>query len=210
MDKFLDRCDAGKRLAILLKSYAEQPNAIVLALPRGGVPVADEIAKALALPLDIFIVRKLGVPGYEELALGAIATGGDVVFNDDVIRDLNISQDTIDQVIAAEQKELQRRELTYRGDRPFPELAGKTIILVDDGIATGATMRAAIQALRQEKPKKIIIAMPVAPPDIAEEMAVLADEMFCLLQPRFFNAVGAWYKNFPQTTDEEVFELLKQ
>lgn len=209
MEKFLDRYEAGKVLAEHLKSYVKKSNVIVLALPRGGVPVAYEIAKALFIPLDIFVVRKLGVPGHEELAMGAIATGGTVVFNDEIIRELHISKSAIDQVIQLEQQELQRRELTYRGNRPFPTLKDKTIILVDDGIATGATMRAAIKALRQQNPASIIMAVPVAAFSTCVEMEGLVDKIICPLKPHQFYAVGAWYENFSQTSDEEVFELLK-
>lgn len=209
MEKFFDRHEAGRVLAEQLKPYSKSSNAIVLALPRGGVPVAYEIAKALSIPLDVFIVRKLGVPGHEELAMGAIATGGMIVFNEEIVRDLHISKPAIDQVIQSEQQELQRRELSYRGNRPFPTLQNKTIILVDDGIATGATMRAAIKALHQQNPSKMIMAVPVAAFETCVEMEKLVDKIICPLKPHQFYAVGAWYENFPQTSDEEVFELLK-
>lgn len=208
MERFFDRHEAGRVLAEQLKPYAKKSNVIVLALPRGGVPVAYEIAKTLSIPLDVFIVRKLGVPGHEELAMGAIATGGTVVFNDEIVRELNISKSAIDRVIQSEQQELQRRELTYRGNRPFPTLKGKTIILVDDGIATGATMRAAIKALRQQHPDSIIMAVPVAAFSTCAEMEGLVDKIVCPLKPHQFYAVGAWYENFLQTSDDEVFELL--
>src|SRR3990167_898993 len=208
MERFLDRYQAGKMLAEQLKSYAKKPDVIVLALPRGGVPVAYEVAKKLSVPLEVFIVRKLGVPGHEELAMGAIATGGVVVFNDEIVDNLTISQAAINRVIQAEQQELQRRELTYRGNRPFPALSGKTIILVDDGIATGATMRAAIKSLRQQSPAAIIMAVPVAALSTCEEIANNVDKIVCLLKPHNFYAVGAWYEDFSQTTDNEVFELL--
>ncbi|EKD74155.1 MAG: Phosphoribosyltransferase [uncultured bacterium] len=208
MERFLNRYQAGKLLAEQLKSYAKKPDVIVLALPRGGVPVAYEVAKKLSVPLEVFIVRKLGVPGHEELAMGAIATGGVVVFNDEIVDNLTISQAAINRVIQAEQQELQRRELTYRGNRPFPALSGKTIILVDDGIATGATMRAAIKSLRQQSPAAIIMAVPVAALSTCEEIANNVDKIVCLLKPHNFYAVGAWYEDFSQTTDNEVFELL--
>ncbi|HSW93280.1 MAG TPA: phosphoribosyltransferase [Gammaproteobacteria bacterium] len=208
MEKFFDRHAAGMVLAEQLKSYSKNPNAIVLALPRGGVPVAYEIAKALSVPLDVFVVRKLGVPEHEELAMGAIATGGTVVFNDEIVRELHISKFAIDQVIQSEQEELKRRESAYRGNRPFPVLKDKTIILVDDGIATGATMRAAIMALRKQNPANIVMAVPVAPFSTCVEMEGWVDKIICPLKPYQFYAVGAFYENFSQTSDEEVFELL--
>jgi predicted phosphoribosyltransferase len=210
MDKFTDRQEAGTILAEYLKDYANKSNVIILALPRGGVPVAYEIATALAIPLDIFIVRKLGVPGHEELAMGAIASGGIVIFNKALVNQLNLEQSSIDNVLQVEQKELLRRELLYRGDRPFPELLGKTIILVDDGIATGSTMFAAVKALRKHKPASIIIAVPVAARETCEEMNTLVDKIICPLQPINFYAVGLWYENFSQTSDHEVIELLEK
>lgn len=209
MDKYLDRREAGRVLADQLKAYANQKDVIVLALPRGGVPVAYEIAKALHAPLDVFIVRKLGVPGHEELAMGALATGGVTVFNEDILQELRIPQQAIDRVIKDEEQELKRREHTYRDDKPLPEIKDKTVILVDDGIATGATMRAAIKALRELKPKSIVIAVPVAEVTTCEKMGKIADKIVCPLRPTFFYAVGAWYDNFAQTTDEEVSELLR-
>ncbi len=208
MEKFYDRHDAGKILAEELKPYANNANAIVLALPRGGVPVAYEVAKTLSIPLDVFIVRKLGVPGHEELAMGAIASGDTVVFNEEIVSSFNIPASAIDSVIQSEQQELQRRESTYRDNRPLPILTDKTIILVDDGIATGATMRAAIKALRKHKPADIIVAVPVAALSTCEEMAGLADKIVCPLKPVNFYAVGLWYENFSQTSDDEVTELL--
>ena len=208
MSKYTDRYVAGKVLAKKFTAYANRSDVIVLALPRGGVPVAYEIAEALLAPLDVFIVRKLGVPGHEELAMGAIAMGGVVVFNEDIIRDLKLPQTAIDHVIEAEQKELKRRELIYRGDRSSLHLAGKTIILVDDGIATGATVRAAIKALRQQKPNRIILAVPVAEVTICQEMEMLADQVVCPKKVEHFYAVGQWYQDFSQTTDIEVHELL--
>lgn len=210
MDKFIDRQEAGLVLAEHLKEYAHQSKVIVLALPRGGVPVAFELAKALSIPLDVFIVRKLGVPGYEELAMGALAMGGTVIFNERLISQLHLAQASIDAVLQSEQKELMRRERLYRGDRPFPDLFGKTIILVDDGIATGNTMKAAIKALRKFKPAFIIIAVPVAARETCEEIGKLVDQLICPLKPINFFAVGLWYENFSQTSDTEVIELLEK
>ncbi|OGT45733.1 MAG: phosphoribosyl transferase [Gammaproteobacteria bacterium RIFCSPHIGHO2_12_FULL_41_20] len=210
MKKFSDRYEAGKVLADQLKTYTKNPYVIVLALPRGGVPVAFEIATALSVPLDIFVVRKLGVPGHEELAMGAIATGGVTIFNNDIIKKLNISNSEINNIIKLEQQELMRRESVYRGKKPFPELKDKIIILVDDGIATGATMRAAIRALRQQHLRRLILAVPVAAFSTCAEMENLVDEVVCPLRPHDFYAVGAWYDEFSQTTDEEVSQLLNQ
>ncbi len=209
MQKYLNRRQAGTVLAEHLKQYAHQKNTWVLALPRGGVPVAYEVANALNLPLDIFIVRKLGVPGHEELAMGAIAANGTIIFNNAILQNLMLSETDIQQVIQAEQQELQRRELAYRGNRPLPDLTDKIIILVDEGIATGASIRAAIKALRQKNVQKIILAVPVAATDTVIELINLADEIICPLQSTAFYAVGAWYEDFTQTTDEEVFQLLK-
>lgn len=208
--KYLDRNHAGVVLAELLKKYNRRKDTIVLALPRGGVPVAYEIAMKLCLDLDVFIVRKLGVPGHEELAMGALASGGTVVFNDEIINYLTIQQSSINGVIQSEQKELTRREHLYRGNKPFPHLAEKTIILVDDGIATGSTMKAAIMALQQKQPKEIVVAVPVAARSTCDEMAGLVKTLICPLQPVDFHAVGLWYDNFSQTSDEEVIELLEQ
>jgi len=210
MDRYTDRQAAGKALAAELKAYRSNPDVIVLALPRGGVPVAFEVAKELHVALDVFIVRKLGVPWHEELAMGALAAGGVTVFNDDIIRDLMVSKEAIQRVIADEKAELHRRELAYRGNIPFPDLKNKIVILVDDGIATGATMRAAIKALRQLNPKKIIMAVPVAEYNTCEKMRPLVDQIICPLRPDNFYAVGAWYENFSQTSDEEVYTLLKE
>lgn len=208
MQKFFDRAEAGAILAEHLKKYQHQSNVIVIALPRGGVPVAHEISTVLAAPLDIIVVRKLGVPWHDELAMGAIASGGSIIFNKEIIKNLHIAKSDIDHVIQVEQAELQRRELVYRGARPFPALKNKIVILVDDGIATGATMRAAIKALREHNPAKIIVAIPVAAKETYDEIKKLVDEIVCPLTPINFNAVGSWYENFSQTTDEEVFRLL--
>ena len=207
---YLDRHHAGQVLAELLKNYSNRKDALVLALPRGGVPVAYEIATKLCLDLDVFIVRKLGVPGHEELAMGALASGGTVVFNDEIINYLQIQPSSIDKVIQSEQAELTRREHLYRGNLPLPSITGKTIILVDDGIATGSSMKAAIMALTLKKPEKLIVAVPVAAPATCDEMAGLVKTLICPLRPVNFHAVGLWYDNFSQTSDEEVIELLKQ
>lgn len=209
MDKYSDRHEAGKVLADNLKTYANRQDVIVLGLPRGGVPVAYEVAKALKAPLDVFIVRKLGVPGHEELAMGALATGNITVFNDDILQELAIPKRAIDKVIQSEELELKRREEAYRDNKPIPDFKGKIVILVDDGIATGATMRAAVKALRQLKPAKIIIAIPVAEETTCERMGKIADQIVCPMRPSFFYAVGAWYDDFRQTTDQEVYDLLK-
>ena len=208
--KYIDRRHAGIVLAKLLKEYSRRTDAIILALPRGGVPVAYEIAVALSLTLDVFIVRKLGVPGHEELAMGAIASGGVSVFNEEIVQALHIDQASIDIIKQAELEELIRRERLYRGNSPFPDLLGKTIILVDDGIATGSTMKAALRALQQQKPATIIIAVPVAALSMVDEIADLVDVIVCPLRPVNFYAVGLWYDNFSQTTDEEVIELLEK
>lgn len=214
MEKYRNRQEAGQILARALSAYTDREDVIVLGLPRGGVPVAFEIAQALHVPLDVFIVRKLGVPGHAELAMGAIAMGGAHVFNEDIIQELNISQGEIEAVIEQEQEELKRREIKYRGHCPFPSIQDKTIILVDDGIATGATMRAAIKALRQLKPASLIVAVPVAAKDICEDIfektGTMSDRFVCPLKPLYFYAVGAWYDDFSQTEDEEVYTLLKE
>jgi len=205
---YRNRMDAGRQLAERLKAYVNRDDVLVLALPRGGVPVAYEVAKALNAPLDIFLVRKLGVPGHEELAMGAIATGGVRVLNEDVVNYLGIPARVIDAVAEKELKELERRERSYRGDRPEPNVREKTIILVDDGLATGSTMRAAVAALRQQQPKKIIVAVPVSAPQTCDEYRMGVDEIVCGYTPEPFFGVGQWYVDFSQTTDEEVRELL--
>lgn len=208
--RFRDRRDAGRRLAALLSAYANRSDVLVLALPRGGVPVAFEVARALDAPLDVFLVRKLGVPGHEELAMGAIASGGVGVLNDELVRDLNLPAHVVAAVTAREQQELARRERLYRGDRPRPEVHGRTVILVDDGLATGATMSAAIKALRQQRPDRIVVAVPVAAPESCAALREEADDIVCAITPEPFYAVGLWYADFSQTTDEEVRDLLAQ
>jgi predicted phosphoribosyltransferase len=205
---FHDRAEAGRLLADRLEKYAGKPDVIVLALPRGGVPVAYEVAHALKVPMDVFIVRKLGVPGHEELAMGAVATGAVRVLNDQVVSGLGIPDYVIDAVVNWETEELKRRERLYRGSRPAPDVRGKTVILVDDGLATGSTMLAAAQALRQQKPGRIVVAVPVAAPDTCELLQSQVDEVICPVTPEPFYAVGLWYRDFSQTTDEEVRELL--
>jgi predicted phosphoribosyltransferase len=210
VSRFRDRHDAGRRLAARVRGYAHRPDVIVLALPRGGVPVGYEVAKALGVPLDVFVVRKLGLPWHEELAMGAIASGGVRVLDADLIRVARVSENDIERVTAAEQAELERRERQYRGERPFPDLRGKTVILVDDGLATGATMRAAIAALRQEGPSRIVVAVPVSAPETCHAFRDIADDVICAQTPEPFRAVGLWYDDFSQTTDEEVHELLER
>ncbi|MFF0793800.1 erythromycin esterase family protein [Streptomyces spiralis] len=207
---FSDRADAGRVLAKLLERYRGDPDVIVLGLPRGGVPVAYEVATALGAPLDVFLVRKLGVPGQEEVAMGAIADGGVVVLNEDVVRGLGILPDTLRSAVEQEARELLRREQAYREGRPSPELEGRTVILVDDGLATGASMRAAIQALRRHRPARIVAAVPAAPESTCRELADMADDVVCATTPSPFFAVGASYWDFRQTTDEEVRELLRR
>jgi predicted phosphoribosyltransferase len=206
--EFLDRIEGGRALADLLGQYARRPDTVVLALPRGGVPVAYEVARALGVPLDVFLVRKLGAPMHEELAMGAIASGGVRVLNHEVVRELDIQPEQIEATAAREAKELQRRERHYRDGRPAPEVRGRTVILVDDGLATGTTMRAAVAALRQQEPARIIVAVPVGAAQSCEELAEEADEVVCVRTPQPFYAVGLWYRNFAQTSDEEVRELL--
>lgn len=209
MHKYRDRYHAGRVLAQHLEPYANNKNVIVLALPRGGVPVAYEVAKSLSVPLDLFIVRKLGVPGHPELAMGALAMDGSVVFNQDIIMNSGITHDEIDLVKEKELGELQRRMTAYRGHRVYPDLKGKTVIVVDDGVATGASMRVALTVLRQFKPKLLIAAVPVADQGVIDELEPLADAFICPLRPSYLQAVGAWYDDFSQTEDKEVQDLLK-
>ncbi len=208
MSLFNDRVDAGRKLAKDLLKYANRSDVLILALPRGGVPVAFEVAKELNVKMDVFIVRKLGVPGNEELAMGAIASDNIRVLNEDVVMSFQIPERVIDMVAENERKELERRERAYRGDRPKPEIEGSTVILIDDGLATGATMRAAAAALKTKNPAKIVIAVPTAAPDICEIFRKEVDEIICLATPEPFYGVGAWYEDFSQTTDKEVCELL--
>jgi predicted phosphoribosyltransferase len=205
---FRTRLDAGRALGERLASYAGRPNLRVLGLPRGGIPVAFEVARRLDAPLDVFVVRKLGVPGQEELAMGAIATGGIRVVNKDVVAAMGISEATIDRVAAAEAAELQRREKAYRGSRPALDVAGAAVIVVDDGLATGSTMRAAVAALRKLEPAAIVVAVPVAAPSTRDELAREVDEIVCVATPDPFLAVGRFYEDFAQTTDAEVHDLL--
>ena len=215
---FANRREAGRALARLLaaalaedasNTAAPTPRDIaVLGLPRGGVPVAYEIARALGASLDVFLVRKLGTPGHPELAMGAIASGGIRVLNDEVVRALGIRADQIDAVAGREQAELERREAVYRHGRPLPPLNGKTVILVDDGLATGSTMRAAVLAARQQKPARVVVAVPVGAPETCRELRAIADEVICAETPTPFSAVGQWYQDFTQTSDEEVIALL--
>jgi predicted phosphoribosyltransferase len=208
--RFRDRAEAGRRLAAMLAGYAGRPDVIVLGLPRGGVPVAYEVAQSLGAPLDVFVVRKIGVPGEPELAMGAIATGRVRVLNPDVVAELAIDQRTIDAVTARETEELERRERAYRGDRPPPEVRARTVILVDDGLATGATMRAAAAALRQQDPARIVVAVPTAAPETCEELRHEVDEVICAETPARFIAVGHYYNDFRDTTDDEVRDLLSR
>src|SRR2546428_3848027 len=207
---FRDRSEAGRLLAAKLTAYANRPDVLVLGLPRGGVPVAYEVAQALGAPLNVFVVRKLGVPGYEELAMGAVATGGVRVLNDQLVRRLGIPGALIDTVASQERQELARRERLYRGERPPPDVRGQTVILVDDGLATGATMHAAITALRQQQPARIVVAVPTASPETCDQLRAEVDEVICAIMPDPFYAVGLWYEDFSQTTDEEVRDLLAQ
>jgi putative phosphoribosyl transferase len=210
MALFRDRRDAGRKLAQKLLTYANRPDVIVLALPRGGVPVAYEVALALNAPLDIFTVRKLGVPGHEELAMGAIATGGARVVNQDIVRMFNIPQGLVEAVVKRELQELERRERQYRGDRSMREIHGHTAVLIDDGLATGASMQAAIMALRAKDPARLAVAVPTAPLETCEAFKQVVDEMICATTPEPFYGVSRWYDDFSQVTDEEVQTLLEK
>lgn len=207
---FRDRTEAGRRLAERLRQYAGRPDVLVLALPRGGVPVASEVARELGAPLDIFLVRKLGFPGQEELAMGAIASGGSRVLNRSLLRRLHVSEDTVNSVAARELWELERREQVYRGTRAPAPVRDRTVILVDDGLATGATMHAAAAALRAQGPARIVVAVPVAAQSSCEEFADVVDEIVCAETPESFMSVGQWYEDFSQTSDEEVRRLLER
>lgn len=207
---FADRRAAGVELASRLERYRGQQGLVVLALPRGGVPVAYEVARALDAPLDIFLVRKLGLPDHPELAMGAIASGGVRVLNEDVVRWYGVSATAIEQVARTEQLELERREREYRDGRQPPTLAGRTVLLVDDGLATGSTMKAAVQAVRTHQPARVVVAVPVGAPETCQAFAALADEVVCARTPEPFSAVGLWYRDFSQTTDDDVRQLLDE
>ncbi len=206
---FENRKDAGRQLAGKLMAYSDDPTVMVLGLPRGGVPVAHEVAAALHAPLDVFVVRKLGVPGHRELAMGAIASGGVRVLNQDVIESLGISNMAIEAVAAHESRELERQERLYRGDLPFPSLQVRKVLVVDDGLATGSTMLAAVRALRQSDPDRIVVAVPVGAEETCGRLQAEADEVVCLFTPPMFQAVSLWYAEFSQTSDEEVRSLLE-
>lgn len=208
--RFQDRREAGQILAEKLTHYADRPDVLVLGLPRGGVVVAFEVARKLHAPLDVFVVRKLGLPGEEELAMGAIASGGIRVLNERVIAAAQVPDSAIEQVVAREQAELERRERAYRNHRPAPQFAGRTVILVDDGIATGSTMRAAVEGLRQHNAARIVVAVPTAALSTYQDFSQLADEIVAVMTPAHFYAIGQWYDDFSQTTDEEVRDLLEQ
>jgi len=210
VSRFANRREAGRELASKLRQYAGRDDVVVLALPRGGVPVAYELAEALDAPLDIFVVRKLGMPGHPEYAMGAIASGGVRVISDDVIRWYGISPAAIEAVAREELAELERREREYRRDRPMTDLHGRTVILVDDGLATGSTMRAAVQAVRTHRPARVVVAVPVGAPSTCEEFNDITDETVCARTPEPFSAVGLWYHDFSQTTDDEVRALLEE
>jgi putative phosphoribosyl transferase len=207
---FRNRRDAGRKLAARLAQYAGRTDVIALGLPRGGIPVAFEVAQALGAPLDAFLVRKLGLPGHEEQAIGAIASGGVRVLNEELVRTLNVPASMIELIEERERLELRRRERVYRGSRSAPDVSGRTVLLIDDGLATGATMQAAVAALRQQQPAWIVGAVPVASPDVCQEMATHVDEMVCVETPDHFYAVGLWYREFGPTSDEEVCSLLRR
>ena len=206
--RFQDRTDAGQELAKMLTAYKDRPDVMVLALPRGGVPVAFEVAQALNAPLDVFLVRKLGVPGHEELAMGAIASGGVRVLNEDVVQTLGIPDEMIDAITARERQELERRERLYRDDRPALDAQGRIVILIDDGLATGSTMRAAAAAMRRHRPSRVVVAVPVGAAYTCDELSNEVDEVICAETPEPFYAISLWYRDFTQTTDEGVREFL--
>lgn len=207
---FPDRATAGARLAEVLDQRAGLHGALVLALPRGGVPVAEAVARAIGGELDVIIVRKLGLPGQEELAMGAIASGGGRALNEELVAMLGLAEADIGPVEERERRELERRERAYRGDRPLPRVQGRCVVLVDDGLATGATMRAAVAAVRSLEPARVVVAVPVAPPEAVRRLQAEADEVICLATPEPFLAVGRWYQRFAQTTDQEVQAILDQ
>lgn len=207
---FKDRRDAGRKLAQYLTQYGNRPDVVILALPRGGVPVAFEVARALNAPLDIFLVRKLGLPGHEELAMGAIASGGLRVLNEDIVGALNIPDAVVEAVARRERAELERRERAYRGGRPPLDVRGKTVILVDDGLATGSSMRAAVAGLRAQQPAQVVVAVPTAAPETCEAFENEVDDVVCAVTPQPFFSVGTWYDDFSQTSDEEVRRLLEE
>jgi putative phosphoribosyl transferase len=206
--RFRNRHEAGQRLAAELGTYVRRPGVFVLALPRGGVPVAAEVARVLDAPLDVFLVRKVGLPGHEEFAMGAIASGGTVMINEDVTHTYRVDEQAIAAMVEREQRELERRERRYRGDRPHPDLRDRTVILVDDGLATGSSMRAAVEAVRRHQPREVVVAVPVAPRETCEAFAAVVDRVVCAATPEPFHAVGLWYDDFSQTTDDEVNEIL--
>ena len=210
MRLFADRADAGRQLAELLVEYTDDPGVLVLALPRGGVPIGYEIARRLRVPLDVYVVRKLGVPGHEELAMGALASDGTWVLDDDLIASLRVEPSALDEVVRRESEELRRREAVYRDARPEPDLRGRIVIIVDDGLATGATMRAAATALRRRAPSAIVTAVPVAAPRTVAALRGVVDRVVCVRTPEPFHAVGLYYANFEQTTDDEVRRLLAE
>ena len=205
---FADRAAAGQVLAEKLAAYAGRDDVIVLGLPRGGVPVAYEVALALRVPLDVFLVRKLGAPGHEELAMGAIASGDVVVMNDEVVKAMKVTDEVVEEAIARQRDELARRERAYRGDRPPIDVRGRVVILIDDGLATGSSMRAAVTALRRQHPARIVVAVPIGAPSTCAEFRSIADEVVCAVSPEPFRAVGMWYDDFTQTSDDEVSDLL--
>ncbi|HEX6058196.1 MAG TPA: phosphoribosyltransferase family protein [Gemmatimonadaceae bacterium] len=206
--RYRDRGEAGRRLAEHLEHYADRGDVLVLALPRGGVPVAYEVARALAAPLDVFVVRKLGLPMHPELAMGAIASGGIRVLDREIVRRFGVTEAQLAAVTAAEERELARRERQYRDDRPFPDVRGRTVLLVDDGLATGASMSAAAAAIRTREPGRVVVAVPVAAAETCEAFRAVVDDVVCAATPEPFHAVGLWYADFSQTSDEEVHDLL--
>lgn len=210
MGPFFDRSEAARLLAARLKAYRRCPGGIVLALPRGGVPVGAEVARALELPLDVYLVRKLGVPGHEELALGAVASGGVRVLNPEVMQAELIEDDVLEQITLLQREVLERRERSYRGDRPPLQLQDRTVILVDDGLATGATMRAAVRAVRRCHPRRVVVAVPVGARETVRSLEYEADDVVCVMAPHYFMSVGGWYQNFTQVSDDEVLRLLNE